>query len=151
MTWLSTSSRSQEELETQADKSSSLIPIRVEFETDTHRIRDCFVWNLHEALIKPDTFARIFCTDLELPLDPWAETVANQIRAQIEDHENVASVDLSTGVDDSFPPGMDENSVPEEMAVVAETNPECRVLLSVLAFSRPVLIRLTYTAFLPLL
>ncbi|KAG6861555.1 hypothetical protein C0995_014851 [Termitomyces sp. Mi166 len=111
----------QDVMEKHALKRTSLIPIRVEFETDTHRIRDCFVWNLNESLIKPETFARTFCNDLDLPLSPWADTVANQIRAQIEEHEGVASMDL--GIDgaldvDAVPPG-------------AEEAPECRVILSI--------------------
>ena len=109
-------------LETQAKRRTALVPIRVEFETDTHRIRDCFVWNLHERLLKPETFARIFCVDLDLPIVPWAETVTNQIRAQLEEHEGVASMDL--GVD----------TIPDETEAdhhQGEELPECRVILSV--------------------
>ena len=94
------------------------MPIRVEFETDTHRIRDCFVWNLYEDLISPEAFARTFCSDLDLPVNPWAETVANQIRAQIEDHEGVAGMDFGLDTMDVYGPGEDEV-------------PECRVILSV--------------------
>ncbi|GLB38628.1 putative SNF5 / SMARCB1 / INI1 [Lyophyllum shimeji] len=111
----------QDMMEKHASKRSSLIPIRVEFETETHRVRDCFVWNLNETLIKPETFARTFCTDLDLPLQPWMETVANQIRAQIEDHEGVASMDL--GIDGA----MDIDAVPPN----GEEVPECRVILSI--------------------
>lgn len=110
-------------LETHSLKRTSLVPIRVEFETDTHRIRDCFVWNLYESLIKPETFARIFCMDLDLPIVPWAETVANQIRAQLEEHEGVASLDL--GVDDYIHRHADRDGES------VEEIPECRVILSV--------------------
>jgi chromatin structure-remodeling complex subunit SFH1 len=115
-------SRTQESLEIQAQKPTALVPIRVEFETDTHRIRDCFVWNLYENLIKPETFARIFCHDLDLPLVPWADTVANQIKAQLEDHEGVASMDF--GVDGYSAASTNPAGVDEEVA-------ECRVILSV--------------------
>lgn len=105
-----------EALERQAYKQTSLVPIRVEFETETHRIRDCFVWNLHEELIRPESFAAVFCADLDLPQKPWAELVATQIRAQLEDHEGVASVDF-TNID-QYGPGDDDV-------------PECRVILSI--------------------
>ncbi|KAI6135249.1 hypothetical protein EDD17DRAFT_1502155 [Pisolithus thermaeus] len=106
---------------THAQTRTSLVPIRVEFDTDTHRIRDCFVWNLYETLVKPEMFARVFCADLELPVVPWAETVANQIRAQLEEHEGVASLDL--GVEGWY--GCDP--LPESGGEV----PECRVILSI--------------------
>jgi chromatin structure-remodeling complex subunit SFH1 len=116
-------------LEAQAQTRASLVPIRVEFETDTLRIRDCFVWNLNETLIKPESFAKVFCADLDLPSVPWAETVANQIRAQIEDHEGVASMDI--GVDNAIDSSLD----PHVAAEAGEEVPECRVILSVRLFS----------------
>ncbi|EIW57541.1 SNF5-domain-containing protein [Trametes versicolor FP-101664 SS1] len=111
----------QTAVDAQAEKPTALIPIRVEFETETHRIRDCFVWNLNESLITPETFARIFCTDLDLPLQPWTETIAAQIRAQIEDHEAVASTYLGAEA---------EITAPEDETPGDEVN-ECRVILSV--------------------
>jgi len=108
-------------MESHAQRRTSLVPIRVEFETDTHRIRDCFVWNTNETLIKPETFAHIFCNDLDIPVNPWAETVAAQIRAQLEDQEPVASMDL--GLDGA----LDVDGAPPN----GEEVPECRVILSV--------------------
>jgi chromatin structure-remodeling complex subunit SFH1 len=105
----------EELLANQAERSVALVPIRVEFETDTHRIRDCFVWNLHESLVTPEEFARTFCADLDLPAIPWADTVAAQIRAQLEDQDGVGSMELAV---DGGGDGGDEV-------------PECRVVLSV--------------------
>lgn len=112
---------SEAALQSQAEKPTALIPIRVEFETDTQRIRDCFVWNLNEELITPETFARTFCLDLDLSLQPYAEIVANQIRAQIEEHEGVASMYL----------GADAEMSEEEDESPGEEVNECRVILSV--------------------
>jgi chromatin structure-remodeling complex subunit SFH1 len=78
----------------QSRRPTTLIPIRVELETDTHRIRDAFVWNLNEQAISPAAFARIFCADLDLPMHPYAEQVEGAIRSQIEEWEGVAGVDL---------------------------------------------------------
>ena len=61
--------------------------------------------------------------DLDLPIVPWAETIANQIRAQLEEHEGVASLDL--GVDDYINRHVDRDSE------TVEEIPECRVILSV--------------------
>ncbi|KAH9057524.1 SNF5-domain-containing protein [Lactarius vividus] len=106
---------SEEKLAEQAQRSVALVPIRVEFETDTHRVRDCFVWNLHESLVTPEQFARTFCADLDLPPAPWADTVAAQIRAQLEDQDGVGSMELA--VDGGGESG--------------DEIPECRVILSI--------------------
>ncbi|KAJ7913554.1 SNF5-domain-containing protein [Mycena leptocephala] len=89
-----------EALEREGTRRAALVPIRVEFETETHRIRDCF----------------IFCTDLDLPPVPWVETVTNQIRAQLEEHEAIARLELTN---DNFD------------AAGEEQVPECRVILSI--------------------
>jgi chromatin structure-remodeling complex subunit SFH1 len=124
---ISPQSSSDDKLEVQASKPAGLIPIRVEFETETHRIRDCFVWNSTEVLITPEKFASVFCADLDLPQRPWVETVANQMRAQIEEHEAVATMDLSPIVDYSMAPALNASSA--DMGGV--TIPDCRVILSV--------------------
>ena len=80
------------------------------------------MWNLYESVIKPETFAHTFCTDLDLPLVPWVETVSNQIRAQLEEHEGVASMDL--GADAAVDINDTEDTSGEEL-------PECRVIISV--------------------
>ncbi|KAM6494058.1 SNF5 / SMARCB1 / INI1 domain containing protein [Amanita muscaria] len=108
-------------VEKQALRRTALVPIRVEFETDTHRVRDCFVWNINETTITPENFAKIFCGDLDLPLLPWADTVANQIRAQLEEHEGVASMEM--GLDGAA----DLDTVPPN----GEDMHECRVILSI--------------------
>ncbi|KAL1676917.1 hypothetical protein EV122DRAFT_291526 [Schizophyllum commune] len=100
--------------EQQAALRPSLIPIRVEFETPTHRIRDCFTWNLREQILTPEAFGEIFCHDLDLNPTTWCGTIAAQIRAQLEEWEGVASMDM--GVD-----AADERG--EEA--------ECRVILSI--------------------
>jgi chromatin structure-remodeling complex subunit SFH1 len=120
----------EEKLAEQAQRSVALVPIRVEFETDTHRIRDCFVWNLHESLVTPEQFARTFCADLDLPPAPWADTVAAQIRAQLEDQDGVGSMELA--VDGGGGESGDEI-------------PECRVILSVRVFVSSHQSRLTLT------
>ena len=111
----------QTRLEAQAEKPTALIPIRVEFETDSLRIRDCFVWNLNEELITPEAFARTFCSDLDLQQETYADIVANQIRAQVEEHEGVASMYL----------GADADISEEEDETQGDEVGECRVILSV--------------------
>ena len=125
---------SMEALETQAQRPSALVPVRVEFETETHRIRDCFVWDLNNQLIKPETFARIFCADLDLPAATWVETITNQIRAQLEDQEGIASMDLGSVTDGYEPVDEDENGSPVVNGKESDWQvPECRVILSVRA------------------
>ena len=79
------------------------------------------MWNMSDTLTKPETFAKIFCYDLDIPVIPWADTVANQIRAQLEEHESVAALEL----------GLDGAMDVDATLPNAEELPECRVILSV--------------------
>ncbi|OQD72445.1 hypothetical protein PENDEC_c021G06111 [Penicillium decumbens] len=55
------------------------------------RIKDTFLWNLHEALATPEEFAIGFVRDLDLP-NPQATamTISNQVRQQLEEFAGVA-------------------------------------------------------------
>lgn len=56
-----------------------------------YRVKDTFLWNLHETLATPDEFAISFVRELDLP-DPGrlAETISTQIRSQLEEYAGVA-------------------------------------------------------------
>lgn len=56
-----------------------------------YRIKDTFLWNLHEALATPDEFAISFVRDMDLP-DParLADAISSQIRQQLEEYAGVA-------------------------------------------------------------
>lgn len=56
-----------------------------------YRLKDAFLWNLHEALITPEEFAITMVRDLDFP-NPHglASSVSNQIRQQLEEYAGVA-------------------------------------------------------------
>ncbi|EXJ83926.1 hypothetical protein A1O1_07555 [Capronia coronata CBS 617.96] len=56
-----------------------------------YKIRDIFLWNLHEELLTPDDFAANFVRELDLPnQNALAMNVSQQIRTQLEDYAGVA-------------------------------------------------------------
>lgn len=56
-----------------------------------YKIRDIFLWNLHENLLTPDDFALCFVRELDLPNQTaLAMSVSQQIRNQLEDYAGVA-------------------------------------------------------------
>lgn len=61
--------------------------------TPAYRLKDTFLWNLHEALMTPDQFAKVFVDELDLPIDRKPQlilNIANQIRQQLEEYAGVA-------------------------------------------------------------
>lgn len=61
--------------------------------TPQYRLKDSFLWNLHEALITPDQFARTFVEELDFPVmrkQAMVMEIANQIRQQLEEHAATA-------------------------------------------------------------
>ncbi|CAD0107375.1 unnamed protein product [Aureobasidium uvarum] len=60
--------------------------------TPEFRIKDSFLWNLHESLMTPDQFAKVFVDELDFPLErrpALALQVSQQIRTQLEEHAAV--------------------------------------------------------------
>jgi chromatin structure-remodeling complex subunit SFH1 len=61
--------------------------------TPAYRLKDNFLWNLHEALTTPDQFAKQFVDELDFPADrkpALIATIAGQIRQQLEEYAGVA-------------------------------------------------------------
>jgi chromatin structure-remodeling complex subunit SFH1 len=56
-----------------------------------YKIRDIFLWNLHESLLTPDDFAQTLVRELDLP-NPvgLTVTISTQIRTQLEEYAGVA-------------------------------------------------------------
>ncbi|KAG8913800.1 Chromatin structure remodeling complex protein sfh1 [Tulasnella sp. 418] len=109
-------------MEKAATKPESLVPIRVEVDTDTHRIRDYFVWNVNEDLITPQAFATTFCQDLDLPLH-HVENIVNMIRAQIEEHGGISGFIIGGGGAAEGDDDQDEDAATQE--------PDCRVIIRI--------------------
>lgn len=59
--------------------------------SQAYRLKDIFLWNLHETLITPDQFALMMVCELDLK-DParYAVQISNQIRQQLEEYAGVA-------------------------------------------------------------
>jgi hypothetical protein len=86
--------------------------------------------------VTPEAFARIFCADLDLPLrGAFADTVAAQIRAQLEDADAVARVPLAGDTrwaDARQPaPGDDLAALGTGEPELGDELPECRVIVEV--------------------
>ncbi|GAV98675.1 SNF5-domain-containing protein [Lentinula edodes] len=118
-----------------------LIPVRLEFDVPELglRIRDVFLWNLHKPSssgITPEVFAAQFCRDLDIGVDPYGEMVARQIRAQVEDARGEAwvgwmdSLGFSGPLDDDYDDDEDLDLNQHQDSLTQNTNPECRVILS---------------------
>ncbi|KAF1956174.1 SNF5-domain-containing protein [Byssothecium circinans] len=61
--------------------------------TPAYRLKDSFLWNLHEALTTPDQFAKVFVDELDMPADRkphLIQNIASQIRTQLEEYAGVA-------------------------------------------------------------
>ena len=77
------------------------------------RIKDTFLWNLHESLSTPEEFAIGFVRDLDLP-NPQATTmtISNQIRQQLEEYAGVALHPLFQSTDSGVAPSLPPQTEP---------------------------------------
>jgi chromatin structure-remodeling complex subunit SFH1 len=69
----------------------SLSVYRTQEMTVPYRLKDIFLWNLHETLITTDQFAQCMVQDLDLPnKQQVAMEISKQIRTQLEEYAGVA-------------------------------------------------------------
>ncbi|CEP08311.1 hypothetical protein [Parasitella parasitica] len=77
-----------------SETEEDLVPIRLDIDIDSVKLRDRFLWNLHEQYLTPDKFAAMLCQDLDLPHSKFIQPIADSIRAQIADFETYSQAKL---------------------------------------------------------
>ena len=69
----------------------SLPAYRTPDPTTPYRLKDVFLWNLHETLITPEQFAQVLVNELDLPNPSgFSVQISTQIRQQLEEYAGVA-------------------------------------------------------------
>jgi SWI/SNF-related matrix-associated actin-dependent regulator of chromatin subfamily B member 1 len=82
----------------QALEPEALVPIRLDVESEKHKLRDTFTWNAHETTVPLDWFAEILCEDFAIPPDrSFIQLVQKSIQEQLSDYHPHA---LNTDEDD---------------------------------------------------
>src|SRR5579862_2041320 len=71
----------------QASEPEALVPIRLDVESEKHKLRDTFTWNAHETTVPLDWFAEILCEDFAIPPDrSFIQLVQKSIQEQLSDY-----------------------------------------------------------------
>ncbi|EJD52064.1 SNF5-domain-containing protein, partial [Auricularia subglabra TFB-10046 SS5] len=68
-----------------AKRQELLVPIRLEFDVESHRFRETFVWNMHDPIVTPEIFAQSVCDDFALPPHQHSPTIVKMINDQLAD------------------------------------------------------------------
>lgn len=87
--------------------------------TPQYRLKDGFLWNLHEAIITPDQFAKTFVEELDFPIirkQAMIAEIANSIRQQLEEH-------AATALHPLFQPSVIYNAAPTTAAPTPSMQP----------------------------
>ncbi|KAJ7350474.1 hypothetical protein DFH08DRAFT_694954 [Mycena albidolilacea] len=68
-----------------ANRPEELVPIRLEFDVDHHKVRDTFVWNMNACVVSPENFAQTVVEDYNLaPL--YHGVIVKAIQDQLSDY-----------------------------------------------------------------
>jgi chromatin structure-remodeling complex subunit SFH1 len=106
--------RTDVQMENAALAEDVMIPIRLDIDIDSCKIKDAFMWNMNgssppcylwdfelipwpslvEELVTPDQFANIMCLDLDIPPLVFAPQISTAIRTQIEEYAPVAEIQI---------------------------------------------------------
>ncbi|KIK95677.1 hypothetical protein PAXRUDRAFT_140130 [Paxillus rubicundulus Ve08.2h10] len=76
-----------------ANRPEQLVPIRLEFDMEHHKMRETFVWNLNDPVITPEMFAQTLVEDYALA-SSYHSVITKSIQEQLSDFKaHIASVD----------------------------------------------------------
>ncbi|KAF8653658.1 hypothetical protein AX16_003809 [Volvariella volvacea WC 439] len=68
----------------EANKPEQLVPIRLEFDVEHHKMRDTFIWNLNDPVVTPEIFAQTIVEDYNLAPNYHA-VITKSIQDQLSD------------------------------------------------------------------
>ncbi|KAJ7028706.1 hypothetical protein C8F04DRAFT_963603 [Mycena alexandri] len=68
-----------------ANRPEQLVPIRLEFDVEHHKMRDTFVWNLNDPVISPEDFAQTVVEDYNLA-SSYHGIITKAIQDQLSDY-----------------------------------------------------------------
>lgn len=85
---------SNQDLSKISETEENLVPVRLDIDIDSIKLRDRFLWNLNEQYLTPDRFAAMLCQDLDLSIHKFIQPIADSIRAQIIDFETYSQATL---------------------------------------------------------
>ncbi|KAL4072221.1 hypothetical protein J3A83DRAFT_4092750 [Scleroderma citrinum] len=66
------------------DRPEQLVPIRLEFDVEHHKMRDTFLWNLNDPVITPEMFAQTLVEDYSLS-PSYHSVIVKSIQEQLSD------------------------------------------------------------------
>ena len=70
---------------------TGMVPFQKPEPSPAYKIRDIFLWNLHESLLTPDDFAKTLARELDLPNAlGLTMSISSQIRTQLEEYAGIA-------------------------------------------------------------
>ncbi|KAF8180083.1 hypothetical protein BJ912DRAFT_635214 [Pholiota molesta] len=67
-----------------ANRPEALVPIRIEFDVEHHKMRDTFVWNLNDPVVTPELFAQTVVEDYNLA-PSYHSVIVKSIQDQLTD------------------------------------------------------------------
>ncbi|KAF7762167.1 hypothetical protein Agabi119p4_8760 [Agaricus bisporus var. burnettii] len=70
----------------ESERPEQLVPIRLEFDVEHHKMRDTFVWNLNDPVVTPETFAQSIVDDYNLNPN-YHSVIVKQIQEQLGDYK----------------------------------------------------------------
>lgn len=95
--------------------------------TVPYRLKDIFLWNLHETLTTTDQFAQIMVQDLDLPnRGQMANEISKQIRTQLEEYAGIALHPLFQTQQAMTVPGAVATAIPALVSRDASATPASR-------------------------
>ncbi|KAI0822438.1 hypothetical protein BC628DRAFT_1417718 [Trametes gibbosa] len=69
-----------------ANRPEQLVPIRLEFDVEHHKMRDTFVWNLNDPIVTPEVFAQSIVDDYALA-SSYHAVITKSIQEQLSDYK----------------------------------------------------------------
>ncbi|WVR08434.1 hypothetical protein IAU60_005489 [Kwoniella sp. DSM 27419] len=79
---------SQAALKSMANIEDHLVPVRLELEHDSHKLKDTFMWNCADKVVTPEIFAQSLCDDFGVPHQHFVPRIVAAIEERVREYQD---------------------------------------------------------------
>ncbi|RXK41701.1 hypothetical protein M231_00936 [Tremella mesenterica] len=76
------------QLKAMAEVEDHVVPIRLDIEHESHRLKDTFMWNCSDTVVTPELFAQTLCDDFHLPLQHFHHRIVTAIQERVKEYQD---------------------------------------------------------------
>ncbi|WRT70508.1 uncharacterized protein IL334_007506 [Kwoniella shivajii] len=76
------------QLKSMAEVEDHIVPVRLDLEHDSYKLKDTFMWNCADKVVTPEIFAQSMCDDFAVPPQHFLSKIVTAIQERVQEYQD---------------------------------------------------------------